>query len=338
MVCGTAAVAMLVLDWFAPQMLGMRLENFVGLPLIIGLGALIAFTCLQVGQKKLRVMMFIGAALSALAVIVLGVSWLPEVTNGPPLWSYDTNHGILITGWMMMLWAIVLAHWGLLSLLPMKRVSGVVVRFMAQALAALSVIVISLLMCSAFFDWMDQISALVVALIGAHIIALLCGLAARRMGWKPSVALRLALLAYLLGLVAMMYWGSPFFSGLMRTSPYYRPWYAMEQLIVTMALATLLASGAAPVLAYFEWLAQRAQPGSMLVAKVMVQIVCPRCRTTQSMHTGGDRCAGCGLHVHVQIEEPRCECGYLLYQLHEGHCPECGKKIAAVPSASERAP
>jgi rRNA maturation protein Nop10 len=31
----------------------------------------------------------------------------------------------------------------------------------------------------------------------------------------------------------------------------------------------------------------------------------------------------------VEVEEPRCACGYLLYQLAGDTCPECGRAVAA---------
>ncbi len=55
-------------------------------------------------------------------------------------------------------------------------------------------------------------------------------------------------------------------------------------------------------------------------------IVCPRCRLKQVVKSGHSTCPGCKLRFKIEIEEPRCEkCGYLLYQLTENRCPECGE-------------
>ena len=43
--------------------------------------------------------------------------------------------------------------------------------------------------------------------------------------------------------------------------------------------------------------------------------------------TGPARCAECGLHITISVEEPRCTCGYLLYHLESDQCPECGRTI-----------
>jgi DNA-directed RNA polymerase subunit RPC12/RpoP len=41
---------------------------------------------------------------------------------------------------------------------------------------------------------------------------------------------------------------------------------------------------------------------------------------------GDSKCGNCGLKFRIEIEEPRCaRCGYLLWQLTERRCPECGQ-------------
>jgi len=56
-----------------------------------------------------------------------------------------------------------------------------------------------------------------------------------------------------------------------------------------------------------------------------VALRCPRCLTVQSASVGPSQCSACGLKLHVEIEEPRCpKCNYLLWQLPERRCPECG--------------
>jgi hypothetical protein len=61
--------------------------------------------------------------------------------------------------------------------------------------------------------------------------------------------------------------------------------------------------------------------------KVKVGIECPRCHAKQSLMTGPTRCTECGLRITIDVEEPRCVCGYLLYHLASDQCPECGRAI-----------
>jgi len=58
-----------------------------------------------------------------------------------------------------------------------------------------------------------------------------------------------------------------------------------------------------------------------------VAIVCPRCHSDQRLKTGERSCARCGLRITIELEEPRCECGYLLHKLENNRCPECGRAI-----------
>ena len=39
------------------------------------------------------------------------------------------------------------------------------------------------------------------------------------------------------------------------------------------------------------------------------------------------RCGACGVGIQVLVEEPRCSCGYLLYDFAGEKCPECGLAI-----------
>ncbi|MHC5022756.1 MAG: hypothetical protein ACYTGG_02430 [Planctomycetota bacterium] len=71
----------------------------------------------------------------------------------------------------------------------------------------------------------------------------------------------------------------------------------------------------------------RAMSGSIRVA-----LSCPRCELAMDVPAGLARCRACGFTMTIEFEEPRCECGYLLYRLVGETCPECGR---AVP-ASER--
>jgi predicted Zn-ribbon and HTH transcriptional regulator len=62
--------------------------------------------------------------------------------------------------------------------------------------------------------------------------------------------------------------------------------------------------------------------------KVKIGLECPRCHEKQTLVTGPARCAACGLRITIEVEEPRCTCGYLLYHLASDRCPECGREVA----------
>lgn len=69
------------------------------------------------------------------------------------------------------------------------------------------------------------------------------------------------------------------------------------------------------------------EPG-LLEGTIGVDLTCPRCQLPiQARSNREARCDGCRLKVRVEVEEPRCACGYLLYQLESDTCPECGKPI-----------
>lgn len=60
-------------------------------------------------------------------------------------------------------------------------------------------------------------------------------------------------------------------------------------------------------------------------AAARVELRCPRCLVQQTVDAGSAACRACGLKLRIEIEEPRCTtCDYLLWQLPERRCPECG--------------
>lgn len=63
--------------------------------------------------------------------------------------------------------------------------------------------------------------------------------------------------------------------------------------------------------------------------ELLLSLTCPRCNKTQELSVGRSKCAGCGLMFSIEIEEETCRtCGYPLYRLTSGVCPECGTPIA----------
>ncbi len=56
-----------------------------------------------------------------------------------------------------------------------------------------------------------------------------------------------------------------------------------------------------------------------------LELRCPRCTRSQTVAAGASHCTACGLKFRIEIDEPRCaKCDYLLWNLPERRCPECG--------------
>jgi hypothetical protein len=99
----------------------------------------------------------------------------------------------------------------------------------------------------------------------------------------------------------------------------------LERLIGVAAILTACGTVVTPILARIEHLRP---PPETIPSRLAVQVRCPRCGGTQRIVANRDgRCGGCGLRLRIEVEEPRCECGYLLYNLTGENCPECGRAI-----------
>lgn len=87
------------------------------------------------------------------------------------------------------------------------------------------------------------------------------------------------------------------------------------------------------VVAVVQRLLGRGEPerGRTIPWRLSMQATCPRCGLAQALAVGGgaegSRCGRCRLRILVEIDEPRCACGYVLYKLAGDSCPECGRKV-----------
>jgi hypothetical protein len=107
--------------------------------------------------------------------------------------------------------------------------------------------------------------------------------------------------------------------------------------VMTVALSGLavLGSVAVPVLARVARIDEKA--AAVTVGRT-VEAECPRCRLEQTLPDGHSLCRGCGLPIHIDITEPRCDrCGYLLHRLSRPQCPECGAALDPDEVADPRA-
>jgi hypothetical protein len=94
---------------------------------------------------------------------------------------------------------------------------------------------------------------------------------------------------------------------------------------LVLAAGSSIATGA---IAIFGPKAGDDEPG-LLQESFEVKLTCPRCEHQLSIRSNREaRCTHCRLKLKVTVEEPRCSCGYLLYQLESDTCPECGEPIA----------
>jgi len=104
----------------------------------------------------------------------------------------------------------------------------------------------------------------------------------------------------------------------------------LDQVAGVSILLAAIGTAAVPLASAIER-AQATDDFERDVAKrTPVEVICPRCQTQSTIraHTNGS-CASCGLKIRIEVEEPRCACGYLLYNLTGDVCPECGGSIDA---------
>lgn len=99
---------------------------------------------------------------------------------------------------------------------------------------------------------------------------------------------------------------------------------SLSALIILTACGTVVV----PILALIDRQSIRDSAES-IASRVVIDLTCPRCGAGQSIRAGRDTCRACGLRIEINVEEPRCACGYLTYQLESDHCPECGRAIPA---------
>ena len=93
--------------------------------------------------------------------------------------------------------------------------------------------------------------------------------------------------------------------------------------------AGILAGCGTLALAVLATLRRRVDYQSLPSEFQQITVICPACRKKQTIALGGAFCEGCGLRIEVRAEVPRCAtCGYLLYRLTSGVCPECGKAVS----------
>jgi hypothetical protein len=303
--------------------------RLIAVPLMFGLASLVTLACAHVRERRiLRHAMVVAIILVWISVAIITTAAALEMLNFgrgvSSVWEISRWFGTV--GSLALLASLVPVQWGLLALLRLVRPANRAIRLVAQCMAVLCFGVLALDIWTA----VTGATYLVVGLIALiHLGAMVAFLHARRTGWRPSRVVEYAFVLYML-LVAGLIWQWDLIALLVElTLGPIRPRDWTESVLILITAATLLATGFVPALALLEFLARKEEAGSLPAMEVRVNMECPRCHAMQAISTGGDACVGCGLKFTLDIEEPRCSCGYLLYQLHEGHCPECGRVIAS---------
>jgi hypothetical protein len=100
-----------------------------------------------------------------------------------------------------------------------------------------------------------------------------------------------------------------------RDEAWFRVLGALGVLDATASLSLLIAAK----------LRQVGRVAELETTPALVELRCPRCLAPQTLAVGASQCTACGLKIRLDIEEPRCrKCNYVLWQLPERRCPECG--------------
>ena len=96
--------------------------------------------------------------------------------------------------------------------------------------------------------------------------------------------------------------------------------------LTALVILSSAASLSLPVIWLISKLKRRSD-GTAMAQKVTVEIACPRCGLQQKLPTDQAACRQCRLDIRIRIEEPCCDCGFLLYRFEGEACPECGRPI-----------
>jgi hypothetical protein len=102
---------------------------------------------------------------------------------------------------------------------------------------------------------------------------------------------------------------------------------------VIWAVASLVGVGVLPAL-----IRRAERPRGRLIRtlprRIKLTHTCPGCSEWIESRPGPARCDWCGLRMLIDVAEPRCACGYLLYELQGETCPECGRPIEDTSTAA----
>ncbi|GMU34627.1 MAG: hypothetical protein HS101_18980 [Planctomycetia bacterium] len=162
------------------------------------------------------------------------------------------------------------------------------------------------------------------ALSGCFVLNALTSLARLKRQWlwvRRATLILAALLTIQLATLALQFYGLP------------DAWFQL------MATLTILCGCGCVTIPILHQTGNAKVTPVLLTSGVSFSMTCPRCNRSQEFSAGRSSCTGCGLKITIEIEEEHCEkCGYPLYQIRSGACPECGTPFletsAALPDAT----
>lgn len=108
--------------------------------------------------------------------------------------------------------------------------------------------------------------------------------------------------------------------------PYSGPSWALIMVLPSLLFVAAAGTVIVPIAAVMRAGRDRRAKES-LSADVKLEFTCPGCRAKSIASPGLVVCKGCAFTMLLDIEEPRCECGYLLFKLVGDTCPECGRAV-----------
>lgn len=309
----------------------MQVSIAIGLACVSGAACLFAS---ERGQSKL--LMTIGVYCSVIGgtLVVAGVIW--EMTGGTLNTTLNWVEWIFPLGWILLIASLAIAQRGMLRLLVLRTTLARVSRGIAYgaALFFFLVFVGRSLYQNGPWDYSETLEIVVlIGLLQAGFIAM--SVYYRRPGRRFNRFTVYFGLTYVLVLGHANQWGwvRALFDAIL---PSFGGWWYSE-LALAATLIAVTCTGIVPIMALLELVNRRLQRGSMPVTGIVINLTCPRCGRVQDMVTGAGMCADCRLKIRLEIEEPRCECGYLLFKLTGETCPECGRQVKVIKSKDEPA-
>jgi hypothetical protein len=163
-------------------------------------------------------------------------------------------------------------------------------------------------------DWLGSEPWRAASSISIWALAMVVGLWVMLRSLPPALRW-IRLVAVLLGIVAAGGW-------IVEISRLYGG--ELQSLILAPTLIIIALVLALPALL---WLASAQAAVWQQAQRAALSVVCPRCARMQQLRCPGGACQGCGLMIRVDVEEPRCACGYLLFGIDSDACPECGRNV-----------
>ena len=331
-VCCVMAAVLPMTAWMLPFRSRVWLfETLLSLLLAVGSLGLIMLACLFAKDRgKWARIMNLGVVCAITSAVLLMVHAIYEgyqvVASRSNYGTFDRviYHFVRPAGVTAFLAAAVAGQWCALSLLRLDRYEHRQFRNLVQYAAVLYLCVI------AFITWggaIDRVILVPAAVAILHAILLWAYMKVRR---RSDVARKVAnrvALGYAAILVVLFAW-TGWIDPVVEWS-YTRSTFGArgdDQITVGATVVIVAATAIVPLLAILEFL-HRSMRSEVPLKSEQFDGICIHCGQRQAMRIGRNRCIGCGVIINVQIEEPRCECGYSLYQLQRETCPECGRKI-----------